>query len=85
MPPAYVVTANVNVDPSPVYVLVIYLSDETPPLPVTTKSPSILTEPSTLIRYVELGATPIPICCLPVKVSISIYLHLKQVYGTNLY
>ena len=47
MPPVYVVTANVNVAPSPVYDFVIYLSAATPPLPVTTKSPSTLALPLT--------------------------------------
>ena len=56
MPPVYVVSANVNVAPSPVYDFVIYLSAATPPLPVTTKSPSTLAEPltSTPVSYTHL-------------------------------
>ena len=42
-------TAKVSVDPSPVYVLVIYLDADTPPRPVTTKSPSIYADPLVLI------------------------------------
>ena len=72
MPPLYVVTANVRVVPSPVYDLVIYLSAPTPPLPVTTKSPSTLALPSIPTLNPDTAAVPIPICSVPEKVSILI-------------
>ena len=62
MPPLYVERANVNVVPSPVYVLVIYLEAATPPTPVTTKSPSTFTLPRTSTLKPDVASLPIPRC-----------------------
>ena len=62
MVPLYVVMAKFWLVPLPVYVLGIYLSAPTPPLPVTTKSPSTLALPNKPTLNPDTAAVPIPIC-----------------------